>query len=399
MMGFRRRSESRNASTVRPDVARKPSPPELLEGRAVLSSFSLTQFPGAPAAAIGPMANGPDGKVWFSEVGGSGTAPSLGRVSTSGQFDSVSLPADVAHVNDLTAGPDGNMWFAGDRGGTAPGSAILGKVSPSGAVTEIPVPNALTVEKLASGHNGEVFFAAETDAQAPTSEIGRIDANGQMTIVPVGRSIEQVTGLAVDALDDLWIAQAGNPGEIDRVAPTGPVQVFAIPVARTLTAKQKGGPATFYFHATSLTAGPDGNIWIAEGAGDNKTYPEIVRVTPYGVFHSFPVTGVTSATGKSADPAQIVSGIGKDHSVYVSFRDINQAGAQPQNVLGRVHTGTGQISLIHLPAAQGGSPGDSADGPLTVGSDGQVYFLNENLPGGPPKVERLNAPAPLKANM
>ena len=51
---------------------------------------------------------GPDGNVWYSVLG----AERVGRVTPSGQVTEYTIPTPYSPVQRLTAGPDGNIWFA-----------------------------------------------------------------------------------------------------------------------------------------------------------------------------------------------------------------------------------------------------------------------------------------------
>src|SRR5262249_6461700 len=100
---------------------------EALESRWVPSA--ITEFPlptlsfGGSVAATAITA-GPDGNVWFTDP----VQSAVGRISPSGQvteFSPIGKPTGA-----ITAGPDGNLWFVGVLGGG------VGRITPDGKVSE-----------------------------------------------------------------------------------------------------------------------------------------------------------------------------------------------------------------------------------------------------------------------
>lgn len=69
---------------------------------------------------------GPDGNLWF-------TAPfnnSIGRITPTGAITEFPLPLP-AQLRDIVAGPDGNLWF------TEFNDDRLSRITPEGIVTEV----------------------------------------------------------------------------------------------------------------------------------------------------------------------------------------------------------------------------------------------------------------------
>ena len=94
-------------------------------------------MPANEESYAGPLAVGPDGRVWFAtERNG------ILRVSPKGRVSRVALPTST-RVNDLVAGPEGNVWYAASAGppclpgDTACGgggyykSGIIGRIEPA----------------------------------------------------------------------------------------------------------------------------------------------------------------------------------------------------------------------------------------------------------------------------
>jgi len=77
-----------------------------------------TTYPAAPTSAGFGIAAGSDGNIWF------GDGNRIGRMTTAGTSQSISLPAPSSIVTSIAAGPDGRMWFAEPEAGRV-GSVTL----------------------------------------------------------------------------------------------------------------------------------------------------------------------------------------------------------------------------------------------------------------------------------
>jgi streptogramin lyase len=73
----------------------------------------VTQFPLPVGSEPEGIAAGPDGSLWFAELG----SDRIGRISTSGQLTEYPLPTPAARPFQVTAGPDGNVWFTENGSG------------------------------------------------------------------------------------------------------------------------------------------------------------------------------------------------------------------------------------------------------------------------------------------
>src|SRR5262245_27188928 len=182
-----RRKTLRTASSrrIRPQVT-------ALEGRLVPST--ITEFALPPLSLGGSfgataITAGPDGNVWFADPG----AHAVGRITPSGQVTEFPSPIDGPGV--ITAGSDGNVWFSsGDISGSPvlSTSPAIGRITTSGQITTFPVPDEIAgVTALTAGPDSSVWF---TEFVYPNGErVGRITLSGQITqfavTVPPGSSV------------------------------------------------------------------------------------------------------------------------------------------------------------------------------------------------------------------
>jgi streptogramin lyase len=137
-------------------------------------------------------------------------------------------------------GGDGAMWFGEQNG--------IGRSDANGNITEYPM---VQPQQLVAGPDGAVWFTTYYDnATGVQGELCRVTPDGTVT----KRNLNlQGTRIALGADNNFWIAE--NGASITRVTPAGAVTRFP------LTAP--GGSAA---HANDVVAGPDGNLWVSDGA-------------------------------------------------------------------------------------------------------------------------------------
>jgi len=128
---------------------------------------SLRQFD-VPTARAEPfdITAGPDGSMWFTEF----RADKIGRISPSGKITEYQVPTPGAEPYQITIGPDRSVWF------TEYNSASIGRVTPSGRVTQIKLPHPSGGGAgIASGPGAAVWVSD------PVSFVDRINPAGRLT--------------------------------------------------------------------------------------------------------------------------------------------------------------------------------------------------------------------------
>lgn len=140
---------------------------------------SMTSF---PADSPTEVVAGPDGSLWFTdEVGGI-----VGRINTKGEVTTYPLSggasvfAAQAGPFGIAVGPEGALWVAEQNLGR------IARLTPSGELWEIPIPLPANLPSgpwwraepryLAAGEEGDMWF---TDPG--TESIGRISPSGEIT--------------------------------------------------------------------------------------------------------------------------------------------------------------------------------------------------------------------------
>ena len=118
-----------------------------------MSNQPVTEF-SIPASNSGPfpISLGPDGNVWFTEVGITGNGSGIGRITPGGtitEFTGAGSPGitpGLGSPGGITAGPDGALWFteiAGDK---------IGRMTTDAVVTnEIPIVADAATHEITTG--------------------------------------------------------------------------------------------------------------------------------------------------------------------------------------------------------------------------------------------------------
>ena len=150
-------------------------------------------------------------------------------------------------IHGITAGPDGNVWFT-DTNGDA-----VGRITPSGSITEFVEAGLFMPRGIATGADGNLWVASRTGAV-----VTRITPDGTSTNFPVPVFLDNTFGvpltLSVTLGPDgnIWYSEVGYSviSSIGNVTPDGQATGYPIPGSRNFVVDE------------GMTAGPDGNVWF-----------------------------------------------------------------------------------------------------------------------------------------
>jgi streptogramin lyase len=227
---------------------------------------------GRPAAVVA----GPDGNLWFTYSG------SVGKMTPSGTVTNYPLTSE-GYSNAITAGPDGNMWF------TRQGESKIGKITPAGTVTEYKLPAASRPFDITAGPNKEnaLWF---TDFE--TGKIGKITTAGVITewAIPGGG---RAVNLTVGPEGNVWFTSfakelligKSSQSKVGKITPAGVITEYEMP--------------TFYPTAESIVTGPDGNLWVTSGCDEPC---DIWKVSPSGKMTAYQKPIHATADGITVGP-------------------------------------------------------------------------------------------------
>jgi sugar lactone lactonase YvrE len=286
---------------------------------------------------LGGITAGPDGNLWFTEQVGYGT-DKIGRITPSGKVTEYPIPTANSAPKGITAGPDGNLWF------TEYYANQIGRITPSGKVTEYLIPTAKSMPlAISAGADGNVWFT-----ETMGGKIGRITPSGTITEFPLTNGGAYPYGITAAPDGNMWFTE-GLGIRIARITPSGAITEYP------LTTK-----APF-----ALTLGPDGNLWFNEISGDrigrvSLTAPAIT--SPAAA--SFVSTRASSVTIQStASPTASISLGGAALPAGVTFTDNGDGTA---TLSGTPAAGTAGSYALTVTASNGFSPAATQSLQLTV---------------------------------
>jgi virginiamycin B lyase len=197
-----------------------------------------------------------------------GSSAKEARAST--EFSVPGLSANPSHI---VTGPDGNLWI------TERGRISIVRLTPSGTITEFPVPGAVSLNAIIVGPDGAMWF---TDLGS--GQIGRINTHGVVVVHPLTSGTYAVD-IASGSDGSLWFTETNTPG----IGSPGPGQT---PTSATQAQPDCFAPASIssnmssasgtvnglgrmttngvvteyagYQGSTSIISGPDGNLWLIQ---------------------------------------------------------------------------------------------------------------------------------------
>ncbi|HEV2642371.1 MAG TPA: hypothetical protein VGT98_06680 [Candidatus Elarobacter sp.] len=305
---------------------------------AVFTPDAWTRYGPTTYLAIFATTVGPDGNIWFTECGVlAGAVCKLGKVSPSTGI--LTESSDVGYAKGLVAGPDGNVWFTEGR------RNFIGRMTPSGTVTEFPIPsgapgNGSDTGPIVVGPDNNIWFA-EGD------RIGVVTlSTGAITEYPIG-GLFRPSSLVVGTDGALWFSEAQ---QIGRITTAGVVSQFTVDASgRHTPGTLVFGPSSTMYFTANLGAGP---IWsMTTGGAVNQT-----PLTPLGASFD-PVLG-TAAGG-------VMWGVGgmNDPLAYASA----------DGVASLSFAGTWTLYISLLPIPFGSTVGVSHG---VLGPDGNLWFAD-----------------------
>jgi len=298
---------------------------------------SFTEFvvpAGAPAAIVA----GPDGAMWFTEMGG------IGKITSDGSITEYPLPTGTPR--DISVGPDGNIWFTVSSdpllsGANGPGNMIGRLGIADSVVMEYPTGiDGADPYGVTAGSDGNVWF---TDRAG--NNVGHMSQSGSgVATVPVPR--QHPSGIVHGRDGNLWVSMADGVG---RLSPSSlELALFGQKSSDALAAGADGsiwfsfndigggksaigrvspvGDVVFFdlpdsMFALGMTAGPDGGIWFAAGFGfgaDPTLGDRIGRMTSNGTVTSYSIPSPDGA------PAGIAASL--DGSLWFTENAANKIG-------------------------------------------------------------------------
>src|SRR5512132_2164289 len=95
---------------------------------------TISELPVASSMGPGPIAGSTNGFVWFAEP----NDDTIGRIGPTGAVTEYPLPSPSQEPRGIAAGPNGTVWFT--ETGSHTGSEGIGRIDGTGTITEFPLP-------------------------------------------------------------------------------------------------------------------------------------------------------------------------------------------------------------------------------------------------------------------
>jgi len=236
----------------------------------------------------------------------------------------------------ITVGPDSALWF------TDPGSNDIGHLTTAGTLGApfTGLTAAATPEGIVSAPDGNVWFT-----EATNNALARLTPTGSLTEFPLA-SLGAGTGpTAITRAGGLLYFTLSNTGRIGSVNPTAGSNALILG-SETQSAVVPSGAGA---HLTSITPGPDGNLWFTEASSNRvgNINPTLTTINEFA-------TGITAGSAPTGITA------GADSALWFTER----AGDR----IGRITTAGAVTNEFALP-----TPGSQPTA-ITSGSDGALWF-------------------------
>ncbi len=320
-----------------------------------------------PTGGVSPFAFalGPDKRMWFTEFNGG----NVGAVTNACKITEYPLGFSPVQSNDIKLGSDNNLWVATDHNGIA-------RITPEGGVTLIPLTDSNDAQptSLALGPDGDMWFL---EANGPCfqgqnyTNIGKITPSGTVTEYKV-KLHGNGFGIAAGPDGRIWFADPGGcdgftsrigaittsgtglhyytkglPPFVDTIINGGDGNLYFGTFTNQIGRITTKGVATVWnlppspqFAVLGMTIGPDNNIWFIDNSGDFV-----------GAVYIHPVQQAFTPASGPVGTTVTITGYGFTGTTKVEFNGKSAAFTVVSGfeITAKVPTGatTGKISVIN----------------------------------------------------
>ena len=289
----------------------------------------------------GVITTGHEGDLWFTEQ----YEEKVGRITPSGEVTEFALPKG-SQPYGLAPGPEGDLWST-VRNKLEPesgqqGEGRIDRITPSGGITEFFLAGEPSSGAITAGPEGDMWFTVQG------AEIGRITPNGAITEFPIPDG-HSATSITAGPEGKIWFGQSG---EVGSMTPSGAVTESSSP-------GEKPG----------ITVGPEGDIWFTDRIftpptgeqEEGQLEARIGHVERNGRIHVFRLVGSPDYPGPIS--------AGPDGDLWFTVLSYGFRGPFGDTI-GRI-TPAGRISLVE-PEAGGTIAG------FTVGLEGDLWMTSSS---------------------
>ena len=221
-----------------------------------------------------------------------------------GAVTEFSVPTAASAPDQITATPDGNVWFTERYGRN------VGRINEAGgAIAEFAVPGTGAYPTTIATVGSAVWFASADSAA--TARLGTINSTGTITRLATGATRTTITSITGGPDGNLWVTEVSSYwGDAISTVSTAGFGRFT----NYRLANLHAGPQ-------SIIVGADNNLWFTE-SGANK----IGQISTAGTIQEF-------ALAAGSAPQQIVSG--PDGALWFNERAATRSDGSRQRALSR----------------------------------------------------------------
>lgn len=220
------------------------------------------------------------------------STPQLYSINSAGLGTATNIDISATGT-DMVIGPDGALYTTSDGSGQVGRCAVTSTpVTCSAFTISPPIPQGAGGPDAITSADGRLWFTTQDDV------LGSVNTSGSSVGGPYEENpsdpsgtgeVDWAPGTLTTLGGDLW--DAGNPsdtGTFDEIYKINPAEPSA---AATVYGAAAGIPAGA--NITSLTAGPDGNLWFADSASDKVGMLDVSTgaVTEYSLPTGYSVAG------------------------------------------------------------------------------------------------------------
>ncbi len=267
------------------------------------------------------IAQGPDGNLWFANVGTS----KIGKITPAGGITEYALP-NGSEPHAIAQGPDGNLWF------TDWGTSKIGRITTAGGVTEYALPAGSRPHDITAGPNGRMWFT-----EYATNKIGEINpANPAETHEYSLPAYSEPHDIAPGPGDTLWFTDLGT-AKVGLITTSGAAVEYSMPAGS--------------IDPHAIAEGPNGELWYTVGAYTQSV--QEMKATGE-VEHTYPIPA-------GSEPYGIT--LGPDGNLW--FADVGTS------KIAKLSPTSGAITEYALPSG-------SAPVGIALGPDGNLWYTDES---------------------
>ena len=212
---------------------------------AVQSGLLYAEYPVTSGSSPDVIVSGLNGNLWFTEQNGD----NIGEVTPSGHVTEYPVPTSGSGPGGIAVDAQGDVWFtevqADQIGELVPSEATT--TLPDPGITEYPVNGGSYPTEIAEGPDGNMWFT-----EFGSANIGMITPSGQVTLYPVPGG-DNPDGITEGPDGNMWFTDWGADA-VGKITPSGGVTLYPLPT-------QNAQPEM-------ITAGPDGDLWFTEQGAD-----------------------------------------------------------------------------------------------------------------------------------